>query len=61
MFGLSRYLQQGSLQVYLLYILVIVVGLLLWRPGRLWIAAEQLLHRHPPVPRKVRVNSASVD
>ncbi len=33
LFGLSRYLQQGSLQAYLLYILVIVVGLLLWRPG----------------------------
>lgn len=33
LFGLSRYLQQGSLQVYLLYILVIVVGLLLWKPG----------------------------
>jgi len=32
LFGLSRYLQQGSLQAYLLYILVIVVGLLLWRP-----------------------------
>jgi hydrogenase-4 component B len=33
LFGLSRYLQQGSLQAYLLYILLIVVGLLLWRPG----------------------------
>ncbi len=33
LFGLSRYLQQGSLQAYLLYILVIVVGLLIWRPG----------------------------
>jgi hypothetical protein len=32
LFGLSRYLQQGSLQAYFLYILVIVVGLLLWRP-----------------------------
>lgn len=31
-FGLSRYLQQGSLQAYLLYIFLIVVGLLLWRP-----------------------------
>lgn len=34
LFGLSRYLQQGSLQAYLLYILLIVVGLLLWRPGQ---------------------------
>ena len=32
LFGLSRYLQQGSLQAYLLYIMVIVIGLLLWRP-----------------------------
>ncbi len=32
LFGLSRYLQQGSLQAYFLYILVIVVGLLVWRP-----------------------------
>jgi hydrogenase-4 component B len=32
LFGLSRYLQQGSLQAYLLYILLIIVGLLLWRP-----------------------------
>ncbi|MGD9856178.1 MAG: proton-conducting transporter membrane subunit, partial [Planctomycetaceae bacterium] len=32
LFGLSRHLQQGSLQAYLLYILLIVVGLLLWRP-----------------------------
>ncbi|MCA9156868.1 MAG: hypothetical protein KDA72_00995 [Planctomycetales bacterium] len=30
LFGLSRYLQQGSLQAYLLYILVIVIGLMLW-------------------------------
>jgi hypothetical protein len=29
LFGLSRYLQQGSLQAYLLYILMIVIGLLL--------------------------------
>ncbi|MCA9234339.1 MAG: hypothetical protein KDA44_02655 [Planctomycetales bacterium] len=33
LFGLSRHLQQGSLQVYLLYILLIVVGLLLWKPA----------------------------
>ncbi|MEZ6060990.1 MAG: proton-conducting transporter membrane subunit [Planctomycetaceae bacterium] len=33
LFGWSRFLQQGSLQAYLLYILVIVVCLLLWRPG----------------------------
>lgn len=33
LFGLSRYLQQGSLQAYLLYIMVIVIGLLLWRPS----------------------------
>ena len=32
-FGLSRYLQQGSLQAYLLYIFLVVVGLLLWRPA----------------------------
>ncbi len=32
LFGLSRYLQQGSLQAYLMYIMVIVIGLLLWRP-----------------------------
>jgi hydrogenase-4 component B len=32
-FGLSRHLQQGSLQAYLLYILLIVVGLLVWRPA----------------------------
>ncbi|TWU34542.1 Hydrogenase-4 component B [Novipirellula aureliae] len=32
LFGLSRYLQQGSLQAYLLYILVIVIGLMLWNP-----------------------------
>jgi hypothetical protein len=33
LFGLSRYLQRGSLQAYLLYILVIVVSLLLWKPA----------------------------
>ena len=33
LFGLSRYLQQGSLQAYLLYILVIVIGLMLWTQG----------------------------
>ena len=33
LFGWSRYLQRGSLQAYLFYILVIVVGLLLWCPG----------------------------
>ncbi len=33
LFGLSRYIQQGSLHAYLLYILVIVVGLLMWQPG----------------------------
>ena len=32
LFGLSRYLQQGSLQAYLLYIFLIVLGLLLWQP-----------------------------
>jgi len=32
LFGLSRFLQQGSLQAYLLYILIVVVGLMLWRP-----------------------------
>jgi len=33
LFGLSRYLQQGSLQIYLLYVLVILVGLLAWIPS----------------------------
>ena len=33
LFGWSRYLQSGSLQAYLFYILAIVVGLLLWSPG----------------------------
>lgn len=33
LFGLSRYLQQGSLQAYLLYILIVVIGLLLWQSG----------------------------
>ncbi len=34
LFALSRYLQRGSLQAYLMYILVIVICLLLWRPGQ---------------------------
>ncbi len=34
LFGWSRYLQSGSLQAYLFYILVITVSLLLWRGGQ---------------------------
>ncbi len=33
LFEFSRYLQQGSLQAYLLYILLIIVALLLWQPS----------------------------